>query len=335
MALAIAAGALAGIALGFVLQRGQLCFHSAIRSALERRFLLARGWALGIAIASVGLAVLFLLPGTDDLNRGLAFRPVANILGGVLIGIGMVVAQSCVSGLFYKLGSGMLGALVGIGGWAVGELAARDLTIPGPTVLSGGEEATLPGILGLPRLLVAVVVLVVVLTALLRTHHRDDRPFGTWGWQRIGVGLGVVITIGWVLAALGDSSFGPSTVGAVASVADGSPNYWLVAFLLGIVVGGTIGARTTSADVGAFHLRGEQRVRYLQLAAGGVLLGAGGWIAGGCNVGHGLSGVAQLNVSSYVVVASMAAGVAAAAAASRALGRSPVRPAPGTASPSS
>ena len=76
-------------------------------------------------------------------------------------------------------------------------------------------------------------------------------------------------------------------------------------FLLGIVAGGTLSARTA----GGFWLRGEEPVRYLQLVAGGLLLGAGGWIAGGCNLGHGLSGVAQLNVSSFVVVVAMVAGV--------------------------
>ncbi|MBA2415140.1 MAG: YeeE/YedE family protein [Geodermatophilaceae bacterium] len=92
-------GALAGLLMGYVLQRGQLCFHSAIRNSLDGRFLLARGWALGVALASVGLALLFLLPGTSGLNQGLAFRPVANVAGGLVIGIGMVVAKSCVSGL--------------------------------------------------------------------------------------------------------------------------------------------------------------------------------------------------------------------------------------------
>lgn len=336
MLVAILTGALAGILVGFVLHRGQLCFHAAIRDSLERRSTLARGWALGVAIGATGLAVLLLLPGTADLNRGLAFRPVANIGGGLMIGVGMVVAQSCVSGLFFKLGSGMLGALVGIGGWAIGELAARDLTIPGPTVLDGGDDATLPGVLGLPRLLVAAVLLAVVAITLLRRPHRDDRPAGRWGWQRIGLGLGAAITLAWALAALGDSSFGPSSVGAVVSIADGEPNHWLVAFLLGIVAGGTLGARTTRGGdaAGAWRVRGEEPVRYVQLAAGGVLLGAGGWIAGGCNLGHGLSGMAQLNVSSVVVVAAMVAGVAVAAAAARLL-PAQVTPARGTASPSS
>ncbi len=299
-------GALAGLLMGYVLQRGQLCFHSTIRNSLDARFLLARGWALGVALASVGLALLFLLPGTSGLNQGLAFRPVANVAGGLIIGIGMVVAKSCVSGLFYKLGSGMLGALVGLIGWAGGELLARQLTLPGPTVLSGGEGATIPGLLGLPRLVVAVLLLIAVAVALWQRPGRESPAHDwQWGWPQIGFGVGVATTAGWALAAIGGASFGPSSVGAVASLASGSPSYWLITFLLGIVVGGNLSARTA----GGFWLRGEEPVRYLQLAAGGLLLGAGGWIAGGCNLGHGLSGVAQLNVSSFVVVAAMVAGV--------------------------
>ncbi len=70
------------------------------------------------------------------------------------------------------------------------------------------------------------------------------------------------------------------------------------------MAGGTLSARAA----GGLWLRGEQPVRYLQLAAGGLLRGAGGWIAGGCNLGRtGSPGVARLNVSSFVVVAAMVA----------------------------
>ena len=322
MMTAAVAGALAGVAMGYVLQRGQLCFHSAIRNSLDGRLLLARAWLLGVALASVGLALLYLLPGTEGLNKGLAFRPVANVSGGVIIGVGMIVAKSCVSGLFYKLGSGMLGALVGLAGWGAGELLARQITVPGPTVLSGGEGATIPGLLGLPRLAVAVLVLLAVAVALWRRPGRESPEHSwQWGWRRIGVGLGAAITAGWALASVGGVSFGPSSVGAVASVADGSPNYWLITFLLGIVAGGALSARTA----GGFWVRGEEPVRYLQLAAGGLLLGAGGWIAGGCNLGHGLSGVAQLNVSSLVVVAAIVGGVWLARLGADRLSRQPAR----------
>ena len=306
MLIAIVTGGAAGAGMGYVLMRAQLCFHAAISNGLDARTTLARGWTLGVALAACGLSVLLLLPGTEDLNRGLAFRPVANVVGGLVIGAGMVVAQSCVSGLFYKLGSGMVGAAVGLVGWAVGELSARELTLPGPTLLSGGPEATLPGLLGLPHLLVAVGLLAVVLLVLRRGVVEPPTERWQWGWRTTGLALGVVVTGGWALAAVGGATFGPSTVGAVASISDGAVDTWLVAFLLGIVAGAFAAARTA----GGWWLRGEEPVRYAQLVTGGFLLGAGGWIAGGCNLGHGLSGAAQLNVSSFVVVAAMVAGVA-------------------------
>lgn len=321
--IAIVAGALAGIAMGYVLQRGQLCFNAMFTDGWHGRFLLLRGWALAVGLGAVGLAVVYLSPLGSDLNTGLPFRPVANIGGGLLIGWGMAIAQSCVSGLLYKFGAGMLGAAVGILGWIVGELAVRGVVLPGPTVLPGGDAGTIPGVVGLPRLLVAVVVLAAVLVVLWRWRVAGGpvRPSWQWNWPTLGIGLGVVLVLGWVLAALGGVDFGPSTVGASAGGFAGEPNWWLIAFLLSIIIGGGIAARSA----GTIDLRGETRVRYLRLLVGGFLLGAGGWIAGGCNLGHGLSGMAQLNVSSIVVVICMALGVRFAGAVLRPRYRSPTQ----------
>ena len=302
-------GSLAGLGVGYALQRSQLCFHSALVGAATGSPRLLRGWVLAVAVAALGFAVLLLLPGTEDLNRGLPLRPVGNVAGGVMIGVGMVVAASCISGLFFKLGAGMVGASVGLTGWATGELLARQLDVRGPTWVTGGVDATVPGALGLPRLPVALLVLVVVVVLLHRRETDDPAaPGWQWRWTTTGIGLGAAVTAAWALAAAGGSSYGASSVGAVSSVADGDPNSWLLAFLGALVVGSAVAARTA----GGWRLRGETMTRLLGLAVGGVLLGAGGWIAGGCNLGHGRSGGSQLSISSLVVVASMAAGVAAA-----------------------
>lgn len=308
MSLALITGLIAGVAFGYVLMRTNLCFHSTFRGLYERRYGLARTWALGVAIAAVGLSLVYELGPWDGLNRGLPLRPVANAGGGLVFGIGMVVAASCVSGLFYKLGSGMLGALVGLAGWAAGELVGGRLDVPGPTLLPLGERATLAGVLGLPRLMVAVPLAAAVAAWLLTGARRSSgspAEASNWSWRTGGVALGIATIGAWMLAGAGGASFGPSTVGAVSAAVSGRPNFWLSAFLLGLIPGATIAARTT----GSWHLRTESWPRYLQLAVGGALLGAGARVAGGCNLGHGVSGLAQLNVSSFVAVAGMVAGV--------------------------
>jgi uncharacterized membrane protein YedE/YeeE len=303
--------------MGYVLQRGQLCFHSMFANARLGRGALLRGWLLGVAIASVGLSLLYRTSFSRGLNTGLPFAPVSNIVGGLIIGVGMVVASSCVSGLFYKLGSGMVGATVGLVGWVAGELAARDVHLSGPTSLAGGESGTFAGVLGVPRLVCSLALLLIVVAGLWRWRAAGRTTHSwQWNWPTLGVALGGVTILGWILAKVGGSGFGPSSVGASASVAAGAPNWWLIAFLVGIIGGGFLAARTS----GGWSLRGESPVRYARLAVGGFLLGAGGWIAGGCNLGHGLSGAAQLNVSSWVAVAAMAAGVGITTALARVMG---------------
>jgi hypothetical protein len=303
----ILGGAVAGLILGYVLQRSQQCFHATFAGLYERRTGLFRAWLLAVAVGAVGLAVVYGADWWPQLNDGLSFRPVHNIVGGLLIGAGMAVAMSCVSGLYFKLGAGMLGALVGLAGWALGELLARDVELPGNSTVLTGDEGTIPDVLGVPRLAVALPLLAAVAWYLWRSRDGVAAPTRAWQWTWpvAGVALGGALILTWITAGMAESDFGASTVGAASSVADGDPKEWLLAFLVGLVPGAFLAARTA----GGLWVRGETGVRYGQLAVGGALLGAGGIIGGGCNLGHGLSGVAQLNVSSWVVVASIVAGI--------------------------
>ncbi|MGI8936666.1 MAG: YeeE/YedE thiosulfate transporter family protein [Iamia sp.] len=315
-------GALSGLALGYVLQRTDLCFHSAWRGLFEGRYHLVKIWILGVALASVGLSVIYASDQWPQLNQGLGFRPQGNVLGGLTIGVGMVVAASCASGLFYKLGSGMLGAGVGLAAWFVGDVAGSRLFVgrdggldlrgsvteldAGP--LKGGP--TIPDVLGIDRGIVSVVFLVVVAAVLARSRRRTGAR-AQWSWWVGGAALGVATIAAWALAGIGDAPFGPSTVGAPASLVNGGAvNTWLVAFLVALIAG-AVGAAAASKTL---WVRGESPSRYVGLVAGGLLLGIGGQIGGGCNLGHGLSGAAQLNVSSWATVAAIVAGIAGARA---------------------
>ncbi len=120
-----------GLAFGFVLQRGRFCFASAFRDL----FLLGhgrnmKGVLLGLAVASVGFAIVMArqVP-IADLGF---FPPTANVLpvgvhtalGGVLFGVGMVLAGGCASGSLYRMGEGYVGSWVAFAGLLGGLLVS-------------------------------------------------------------------------------------------------------------------------------------------------------------------------------------------------------------------
>ena len=84
-------GLLTGILFGIVLQRGRLCFNSAIRDLklFKDNYL----WkAVMLAIALETLLYHFMAQvGWIQLNPK-PFMPVGNIIGGLLFGFGMVLA---------------------------------------------------------------------------------------------------------------------------------------------------------------------------------------------------------------------------------------------------
>jgi uncharacterized membrane protein YedE/YeeE len=120
-----------GLAFGFVLQRSRFCFASAFRDIfLLRHGRSMRGVLVGLAVATVGFAVLMARQ-VPNPSLGIV-PPSANILpigwhlvvGGLLFGVGMVVAGGCVSGSIYRMGEGYVASWVSFGGLMVGLAAA-------------------------------------------------------------------------------------------------------------------------------------------------------------------------------------------------------------------
>jgi hypothetical protein len=120
-----------GLAFGFVLQRSRFCFTSAFRDIfLLRHGRTLKGVLVGLAVATVGFSVLMSrqVPNT---TLGV-LPPEANVLplgwhivlGGLLFGLGMVVAGGCVSGSIYRMGEGYVASWVSFGGILLGLLAA-------------------------------------------------------------------------------------------------------------------------------------------------------------------------------------------------------------------
>jgi uncharacterized membrane protein YedE/YeeE len=296
-------GLVAGLAAGAVMTRGGLCFNRALRrAAFERRPALLRAFAIAVA-AQLLLLPLLIAAGVGALRDsagagGPALLPVAQLVGGLVFGAGMALAGGCATGMLWKSGAGALALAIAIAGFAAGELLIRG---PGEAVIEAADDASRPAESALPELLgagyepVAMALGAVALAALV-ARRRDGLA--------AGLALGVVAAATWVAADAAGYGYGLGFVGAAdgtrAAVAAGGALPFQLWLAVGVLFGGVL--------LGERRLRVPDAARTARAAAGGLLMGAGGSLAHGCNIGHGLTGLPLLSLGSLLATASMAAG---------------------------
>ena len=308
---------LAGTSLGYALERGDFCFHSTLRGLFRtpKQLDLLRAYVLVLLIATPSVYLMPVLGWIDPWIPPFAWQ--ANIFGGLVFGIGMIVAASCVTGLFYKLGHGMLGTLVGLATWAIGDILVYQGPFSGlrATLTASSSTITLDTLFG-SAIWGWSIILGLVLAAVFWLCHAPKATRQTrgklWGWLPLGIVVGVVISLSWLFAKAGGENYPYGTsyvptglyLALTGNNVDGYTS-WIPITLVSLIPGAWIAAIRSKN----FRVRGETGKRYLQLGVGGFLMGAGAAFAGGCNLGHSLVGVPLLSVGSIVTTLSMAAGV--------------------------
>ena len=100
-----------GIGFGIVLQRSRFCFTAAFRDPIMTKTTsITNALLLSIAIGSIGVVILnFIWNLHGKRLMGIdAIYPLSplTIIGGILFGIGMVIASGCASGTLVRMGEG-------------------------------------------------------------------------------------------------------------------------------------------------------------------------------------------------------------------------------------
>jgi uncharacterized protein len=313
-----------GIVFGFALQRGRFCMNSAFRDVIVLKdYDLLKAVGVALLVSMVGFQ-LMAMTGVITLNP----KPLlwgANILGGLVFGVGMVIAGGCASGITYRAGEGMMGAMAAIAGFSLTAImAAIGLFKPVVTYLqentkiaaADGSTLTLANALGLPPYLLAfgIPILAVVLWFAFgrgQDEYADDsgeklslgqRIFKrAWGWWATGIVIGLIGIAAFPLSAAAGRNYPLGItggwVGFSRTLITGENFFsWEVLLVLGVVLGGFFAALIA----GEFALRAPAPKMMLQAFGGGLLMGFGAVCASGCNVGHILSGVPQLSMGSIV-----------------------------------
>jgi len=329
-------GFLIGAVFGAIVFRTNFCTMGALSDVVNlgdwRRL---RAWLLAAATALLGAQVLD-AAGVVELSRSMYLAPnvnwAGNILGGLMFGVGMVLAGGCASRNLARVGGGDLRALItlivlGIFAYA----AVGGLFAPARAAL---EQATAFGLAGptqslgdilaanglLPRPLSGRLVATTAVLAAFAFCFKD-RDFRSSGPHvAAGLGIGLCIAAGWAVTGLAIDDFAdrPTSPGSLTFVRpSGDTVEWIerftasrlpsfgVASVLGTVAGAFLAAKAlgrfrlaTFADTG-------DTVRCL---IGAALMGVGGIAALGCTVGQAMTGVSTLAFGSFLTFVSIVAG---------------------------
>lgn len=206
---------------------------------------------------------------------------------------------------------GALGALIGfaLGAWAMGSSRATAFVaaLQGPTVVS----PSIPLALGLPTGIVIAMAsgaIIAVLLALQRGEPADRQ------WPTFGIVLGALGIAAWLAGKGADRHWGLSVTGPTRSLVAATVALQPDALDSGalMVVGIPAGAWIAARRQGSVTWRTVTLPTFSRRTLGGLLMGIGGTLAAGCNIGNALTGLSVLAVNSAIATASMVVGVAAA-----------------------
>lgn len=141
-----------GLAFGWTLQRAGFCFVAAARDPiLGGSTTMARALLAAIAVATTGFAVVTLTTGQTGTVAPAGWN---TVVGGLMFGVGMVVAGGCVSGTLMRMGEGFVMQWVAFVGLLAGSLlGARSCCSLTSALFAGSRAVFLPETLGwLPAL---------------------------------------------------------------------------------------------------------------------------------------------------------------------------------------
>lgn len=320
---AVVTGLFVGILFGFILQRGQFCMNSAFRDAiLLKDNVLLKTVFVALLVELVGFSIM-------DMTGAIAINPKpfwwgANLLGSFVFGIGMVLAGGCASGITYRFGEGMVGAMTAVLGLAVagyftaaGFLKPFKANLQAATTIPGadGNALTLHGILGMDYTTLALIIFVIAVVVwfiVAKNKKEECEADPGWGWLNTGILVGIVGILAFPLSAAAGRNYPlgitAGWINIVQGIFLGADFSWIGMLIVGIVVGGLI----ASIIAKEFKFRVPSAMTLVQTFVGGLLMGFGAVTSGGCNIGHLLSGIPQLSLGSILAGISIVLGAWAA-----------------------
>lgn len=326
--LLLASGAIVGLVFGAAAYQSRFCLRAACAEVAEG----TPGPKLAIwltaffaALASVQLAILLGFLDVGNARQIAATGSLSGaVIGGLMFGAGMILARGCASRLLVLSASGNLRAIVtGLVLTLTAQASLRGILSPLREDLStlwtipGGPERVL---FDPQSPLFAAVVACAILAFLGALWFGRFRGLSASILASATI-VGLAVCAGWLMTyAIASTSFevvavqsvtftGPSTDTLMALINESTIP---LTFGLGLVPGVFLGAMCVALIKGEAHVqRFEADLPMERYLVGGMLMGFGSMLAGGCAVGAGMTGGAVFALTAWVAVFSMWVGAVA------------------------
>jgi len=281
----------------------------------------AQAFALALVVSIIGAQTLSALEIVDlstSIYRGNGASWLFVILGGLMFGYGMMLANGCGARAVVLLGQGNLRSFVvllclGISAYMTltGLLAPLRLNLAQATALPAHgffEFATVTRFVLIAGLSIPLLIFVFWRGAIFK--NKTD--------LLSGVVVGALITAGWLVTGwLGVDEFEPAPSASLTfiapigetiqytMIATGMRLSFGVTVMVGVVLGSFLAAKWTKS----FRLQGFETPKdMLRYMGGGTLMGIGGALAMGCSIGQGLTGFSTLTYASMLAFVAMILG---------------------------
>ncbi len=325
----IISGLIVGVLLGFVMQRTRFCLAGGFRDMyVQKSNKMFYALLVAITVQSIGLLILTSFGAIKVPTH--TFPVVGTIIGSFIFGIGIVLAGGCATGTWYRAGEGLIGSWVALILYAVtSAITKTGVLLPLMNVINRptNVNASVSHSTGIPNWVLVLILTVITITLVVRTlrkpkvmvpklkqkhtgirHYLFERRYHPFV---AGIVVGLIALLAWPMSESTGRPYGlgitTPSANLINFLVSGNSKFidWGVLLVLGIFVGSYIAARGSKE----FKWRLPDKKTIRNSAFGGILMGFGASVAGGCSIGNGLVETATMSWQGWIGLGSMIIGV--------------------------
>lgn len=326
----IISGIIVGSLLGFVMQRTRFCLAGGFRDMyIQKSNKMFYALLIAITVQSIGLLILT--------STGLVQIPdstypiIGTVIGSFIFGLGIILAGGCATGTWYRAGEGLIGSWVALIAYAFTSAATKyGLLLP---LMDGVNKPTnvntsMSQTTGIPTWIWVTLLTVITVFFVVKTLRKPKPKFAVPKLKQkftgvrhylfekkyhpfvAAIAVGLTALIAWPVSESTGRMYGLGITTPSANLVqffvtgDLKLLDWGVFLVLGIFLGSYLAAR--GAREFKWRLPDKKTIR--NSVIGGVFMGFGASVAGGCSIGNGLVETATMSWKGWIALASMILG---------------------------